>query len=144
MNEMVLQAFRQFTPREADDWMFRHEGMRGMLERQIMMFPCAVLPKLGRPAAIVGVVHSFGVGTVWMITSDELPRCALPVMRQSRLLCQTIYSVLHLHRLQMFVDSARPDAKRWAEHVGFRFEHGPLVSHGPRGNDEDVYLWRGK
>lgn len=143
MNEAVLQAFRQFTPRPVDAWMIEHEAFRQYIEAQIETCPAFALPTLDSPSVICGFAHAFGVCEAWMVTGQNFERDFKTVLQQQRQLCATMINALDLHRLHIVIDAGNPAAASWARHLGFEYEAGPLKGYGARGNDELFYIWKG-
>jgi hypothetical protein len=143
MNDRSLEIFRNFKPRPCDAWFFEIDSVRLQLEQQILFFPVMALPSLDKPVALCGVVHAHGVGEMWMVTGEGFERKAPVIRDQQRGLCAAAVVALKLHRLHMMIESSRDDAKKWAEELGFRFEHGPVKSLSARNSDLDIYLWEG-
>lgn len=136
----ILAAFEAFIPRERDRWMFENESVKARIRHQIRHFPAIVLPSPDNPVVIAGVIHHAGVGEVWMMASDDLPRFKRLILRQLRILVPSLPHMFQLRRMHALIDSRDRAAKRWAEKVGFRFEVGPLKGLGSDGGDRDFYV----
>lgn len=136
----VMEIFYEFKPRSEDAWIFENEAFRRNVELQIANFPAFALPSIERPSALCGIVPDFGTGEVWLITGDGFRRDAAVIARQLRELCIAAYKVFNLRRIHMKVDSDRPDAKLFAEKLGFICEAKNLKNMGVRGNNIDLYL----
>ncbi|PZQ48885.1 MAG: hypothetical protein DI551_00715 [Micavibrio aeruginosavorus] len=139
MSEAVLRAFLNFKPRAVDAWMCE-EPWRDQVIAQILTSPSFVLPSLQTPVAICGVYISCGVGTAWLITGEGFERQAHIVAKQAKQFCRDAYAIYGLHRLHMLVDSDRPEAKRFAEKLGFVCEAARMKFMGARGQDLDIYF----
>lgn len=140
MSETVLEVMRtRFKPRACDAWMFAHPELRALLELQAACGPAYALPSLDNPQAIAGLGAVCGVGSVWMVTGERFRRFSPVIAGQLEQLCHAAIAVFNLHRLQMLVDSDRPDAKFFAEKIGFVCEAANLKKLGARGQDIDLY-----
>lgn len=140
MNEAVLRAFQNFKPRPQDAWVFETPERRNFLEAQIVAFPCHALPDTENPTAICGLVHTWGVGEIWMVTGEGFARSAPVVLQQQRQIITAFYSALRLHRLCMAIDAGNAEAKLWAGRLGFEYET-TLKRASPDGGDHEIYLW---
>lgn len=136
----VLEAFLRMKPRPVDAWVFDDMAKKNALAMQIKNWPAFALPSPENAAAIVGVVHAFGVGLVWMVTGEGFENSARRILPISRQLCKTMYKVLNLHRMSMEIEQGRKDAEAWAESLGFEFET-VLQRNGPRGENQSIFLW---
>lgn len=92
-----------------------------------------------RVIAIIGMVPVwFGVGEIWLLTTDEVSRnraffhrATIRMMREARI-------VYNLHRLQATVHDGNELAKNWIERLGFEFE-GRHKQYGPDKSDHLRY-----
>lgn len=141
MSATILDAFSKFKPRAVDAWMFDDPNLHAQLEWQVANFPSYALPSLDDVQAICGVTHVLGVGSVWLVTGELFKRRSPIIAGQLEQLCLAAIEVFGLHRLQMLVDSDRPDAKFFAEKIGFACEAENLKRLGARGQNIDLYLF---
>lgn len=139
MSAWANDILKSFVPRPIDAWYFDVPAARRQLEYQVENYPAFVLPDAEKPVALCGIVYSCNVGSVWMITGVGFERKAPLIVKQLRVLCETAWDALALHRLQMFVDSADDKAKLFARKLGFLCEAENLKKMGARGQDLDIY-----
>lgn len=145
MSDVILDAFHRMELSHANGWMGNHPAARAEIERHIMLFPSAVLPSADDPAVIFGIVFTYGIGTIWMVTGRKFETCWRSIARLQRQYCAAVYDALGLRRMQMLVDAARPSDQRYAEFMGFNRESlTPHVGLGPQGEDLLFYTWKGE
>lgn len=137
-------ALNNFIPREQDKWMFENTAYLQKLRIQLdSYYPSFVMPDHENPAMICGCMHELGVGEVWMITGQDFDKHVKTIVSQLRQLSGTLYRCLNLRLLYIRVESAREDAKRFAEAMGFEYSHtAPRM--GFRGEDLDYYYYQPK
>ena len=142
MSAEVLEALEIFKPRALCAWMLSDEVYRQRLQWQITAFPSYALPSSKRPTLLTGLVHEFGVGTIWMLTGVGFERDIRVNLPMVRVLLKHLYEELNLRRLQIFLESGRKDGAVWAKHTGFVRECGPLKSLGVHGEDADIWIYQ--
>lgn len=138
--QKIIDAFLALELRDEDAWIKRDQKFIDFIIVQIQNFPAFALPSPDAPVAIVGIVHAFGSGVVWMVRGKNFESAVRTVLPLGRQLCCSMYEALGLHRMAMMVDVGRPDAERWAEGLGFEFET-VLQRYGERGQNQSVFLW---
>lgn len=93
----------------------------------------------GLPVAIGGVaMHTPGVGTAWLVATDDFPRVALSVTRHVRRVVARLLDG-HLNRIHAFSAAFHADAHRWMSRIGMRPE-ATLKAFGKRGEDFVMYV----
>lgn len=142
MSAEVLEALQIFQPRDSCAWMLSEQVYRQRLELQIKAFPSYALPSSKRPTLLTGLVHEFGVGTIWMLTGVGFERDIRVNLPMVRVLLPHLYKELNLRRLQIFLEPERKDGAVWAKHTGFIRECGPLKNFGVRGEDADIWIYQ--
>lgn len=138
MRAIVLDAFRRMRIRPEDG--VYADQLRPVIESQILNWPCVALPDPENPVLVAGCVYALGVGEVWMVTGEGFKDQIRMVLPQVRSLCGSLSGMFGLHRLHMMVSADRPDAARFARHVGFGLE-ARLKCMGHDGSDVDVFLF---
>ncbi len=98
----------------------------------------AATTAVGEPAAIGGVaLHTPGVGTAWLVTTEAFPQVALSVTRHVRQVVDRLLAG-ELRRIHAWSAAFHVEAHRWMERVGMRRE-AVLRALGKDGEDFFMY-----
>ena len=101
-------------------------------------FAVAAIDALGKPVAIGGVaIHTPGVGTAWMVGTDDFRKVAVEVTRHTRSVFGRLLAT-ELHRIHAWSAAFHVDAHRWLEAAGM-VRGEPVRAMGKHG--EDFYLY---
>lgn len=93
----------------------------------------------GSILAIVGVASMWkGVGTVWMLISEDARRRGLSLTRGILRFLAVSKSERGYWRLQATIAHGDERARRWIIHLGFVYE-GTMVAYAPDGKTHDLY-----
>lgn len=127
---------------ERDAWLSDDDEAFSALVDRAGDGPAFVLPRADNPLCVCGVVRTFGVGTLWMVTSRRFVGSPerRGVIAQQRQMIRTLYGALGLHRLQMTVVSGDGGAARYAAFLGF-YHEATLRAFGPNGEDQEIWAY---
>lgn len=143
MSHDVLQAFRRMSLRPDNQWMRDNPVACAEIEANIMAGPSIALPSPEQPAVVCGIVHCYGIGTVWMVVGAEFTGCWRRVYAIQKSLLRSMFDALRLRRMHILVDAGNAVNRKYAECLGFVQETEKAhCGLGPRGEDLLFYIWR--
>jgi hypothetical protein len=91
------------------------------------------------PVVAAGVSNLFG-GTfeAWAYTTDLINKYRFKIHPIVSRMFDSIFSAPSVRRVQATIAADRPDAIRWADHLGF-WREGRMEGYGPNGEDFYIY-----
>lgn len=96
--------------------------------------PAYTVTRLGRPVVVLGCTFTQpGVGTAWMVGTEDMPRVAIEATRFAR---KALASLLanNVHRIHAFSAGFHVEAHAWLRVLGFEIE-SRLERWGRNGED---------
>lgn len=106
---------------------------------EISRFATTMVSEDGDPIAICGVVHQDdGVGSIWVMCSDEVRGHGKAIVRSGKELCSIWMDKFKYHRLQAIVKMGNEEDKKFAVLCGFKLE-GVMRKATPDQMDVELY-----
>jgi hypothetical protein len=102
--------------------------------------PALTMRVEGKAIACAGVVIGpEGVGTAWLLASEEVGRYRIALYRTVKTTLDQIVRHFHLRRVQTMVPDGFQHSWAWFERLGFVHE-ATLKKAGPAGEDRHIFV----